>query len=55
MFKSIALAVLGLVAATQATHIYHEVDPFNPVNFMRASTPMNLIRSAIDVATGKNL
>jgi hypothetical protein len=53
MFK--ALAVVGLIALTQAEPVIHEVDIFNPMNFVQASTPMNLVRSVIDLAQGHNL
>ena len=52
MFKALStIAVVG-IASTNA-HVHHEIDLFNPVNFLKASTPMNLIKNAISAAQGR--
>lgn len=50
MFKAFfALVLLGIATSVTA----HEIDIFNAKNFLKASTPANLMKSLIDQASGK--
>ncbi len=48
MFSKVSLAVLSCAVAAQATHVQHEMDLFHPMNFVKTTTPMNLLRSVVD-------
>jgi hypothetical protein len=55
MLKNLSLALVGLVATASATHVYHEADVMNPMNFLRATTPANLFKNVVDQIQGKQL
>lgn len=54
MLKNISLALVGLVATASATS-HHEIDLFNPMNFVNVNTPKNLFNNLISEIQGKNV
>lgn len=55
MFKAISTIVfLGAATSTNAAEV-KQIDMFNPKNFLKASTPANLMKGLVDLAQGKIL
>lgn len=54
MFKNISLALVGL-ATVSAQSAHHEIDLFNPMNFVNVNTPVILFNNMVNQIQGKNL